>query len=148
MVKIPKRRGKAVAMGELVKVTEFRPFGDGKRGRVGVQVKVKGKNAWFNMYGTENSIQDKLQPIDIGDPVTIEYNEREYSVNDTTRVARDIVSISLNKTKKLPAEDVQAFMPDVKDVWFNIENDLRDMENIVKHIREVMAIAKGGDKAK
>lgn len=139
MVDIPKRSGKVLATGELLKVSEFRKFATGDRGRIGVQVKVKNKGVWFNLYGTENDIQQALSPIDLGDAVKVEYNEREYSVGNTTRKSRDIVTIDLVKGKKLSDKDIDAFMPTSKINTQQLIKDLNKVGVIINHWRGALS---------
>lgn len=163
MVKIPKDVGTNLIVGTFVRLSQFRKFRSGDRGRIGVCVNTEGKQVWFNDYGNEDTLAEKYEPINVGTEVTISYNEREYKRKDgTVGVTRDIKSIECTHThthKTLSDSDATAFMPraaikagDNKKLtpiesktsveWrYNITQDLSVMKDVIKHIEEVLKLA-------
>jgi hypothetical protein len=164
MVEIAKRSGKMLATGSVEKLSEFRKFGKGSRGRIGVQLNTAGKQIWFNDYGTEEELAEKYRPILETDELSVEYNEREFTRKDgETQVSRDIVKIERTGSgtqKRLSNEDAEAYMPkesitkksklksdpvqeETKKHWkSNIDYALQDIEKICVHVREVMELVK------
>jgi len=160
MVVIPKRSGKFTITGVLRKVNEFQAFKSGKRGRVGVQLEVKGKTWWFNCYGTEESLRKQWSSVEYDDTLTVHYNSREYTDGEgNAQKSRDIVSfekvpdtvqkgvkqsVEENLSLEEQQDEASAVYEDsleqvkTEDWMFNVVNAINDIQKCCKEALHVL----------
>jgi len=168
MVQIAKPTGKEVATGYFKRASQFKQFKKGKRGRVGVLINIRGKDHWFNYYGTYEEVADTFANIEEEDKVRVEYNTRVYQTSDgEERKSRDIVAIKRvqgekqerlseqgdetheqGERKEEKGSDTDAFMPNTVTLQTEyLEGVIVSIENEISSLRQTIrqAIKKQGE---